>query len=236
MNTPNPLIPQGSLHQQKTGGPSSVRIAVVTVVAIHIVFFGGLLMQGCKRDNITTGASSPTNRNLTLPQLEPSTNFVTAPTNLPQAEPAPAPAAPIVATPEPVVTNTPVAPTESKEYTIVKGDLLYKIAKANGVTIGAITKANPKLDASRLKIGQKIVIPASTKTASTGGPEMAESVAAGGTHVVKAGETLTKIARQHATTVKALRAANGLKTDRLNVGQKLKLPASGNAVNPAPAI
>ena len=44
-------------------------------------------------------------------------------------------------------------------------------------------------------------------------------------HTVKAGETLTRIAHQHGTSIKAIRAANNLKTDRLFVGQKLKLPA-----------
>ena len=42
-------------------------------------------------------------------------------------------------------------------------------------------------------------------------------------YVVKSGDTLTRIAKAHGTTVQAIRAANGLKTDRILVGQKLKL-------------
>jgi LysM repeat protein len=42
---------------------------------------------------------------------------------------------------------------------------------------------------------------------------------------VKPGDNLTKIARAHGTTVRAIRAVNGLKTDRITVGQKLKVPA-----------
>ncbi len=52
-------------------------------------------------------------------------------------------------------------------------------------------------------------------------------------YVVKSGDTLTKIAATHGTTVKALRAANTLKTDKIKVGQKLKIPVK--AVAPAPA-
>ena len=41
--------------------------------------------------------------------------------------------------------------------------------------------------------------------------------------------TLNKIAKAHGTTVKALRAANGLKADTLIAGKKLKLPAPKTA-------
>ena len=43
-------------------------------------------------------------------------------------------------------------------------------------------------------------------------------------YVVKSGDTLTRIAKAHGTTIKALRAANSLEGDRLLVGAKLKIP------------
>ena len=45
-------------------------------------------------------------------------------------------------------------------------------------------------------------------------------------HVVSAGDTLLRIARAHGTTVKALEAANGLDSDHISVGAKLRLPAT----------
>lgn len=51
------------------------------------------------------------------------------------------------------------------------------------------------------------------------------------TYEVKRGDTLTRIARNHGTTPKAIRAANGLKTDRILAGQKLKVP---EPTSPAP--
>jgi LysM repeat protein len=45
-----------------------------------------------------------------------------------------------------------------------------------------------------------------------------------GVHVVRKGDTLSKIASQHGTTVKALMQANSLRTDVIKVGQKLQLP------------
>lgn len=44
------------------------------------------------------------------------------------------------------------------------------------------------------------------------------------TYTVRSGDSLWKIAREHKTTVSALRAHNNLKTDNLRVGQKLKIP------------
>lgn len=41
---------------------------------------------------------------------------------------------------------------------------------------------------------------------------------------VKSGDNLTTIAKRHGVTVDAIRQANGLSGDRLNVGQTLKIP------------
>jgi len=45
-------------------------------------------------------------------------------------------------------------------------------------------------------------------------------------YVIKAGDTLTRIARAHRTTVKAIEEANDLASDHISVGTKLKLPES----------
>ena len=51
-------------------------------------------------------------------------------------------------------------PAGATEYTIVKGDYLEKIAKNFHVSVKAITEANPGIEPTKLKIGQKIHIPA----------------------------------------------------------------------------
>jgi LysM repeat protein len=234
MNTPNPLVPQGSLERQSKG-KSTIRIAIFTIVSIHAVFFAGLLMQGCRRDE-TKGlktAEAVTNQN-TLPPIDPgyypSTQDVA---QMPAPPPATNPISPTVS--DAVPSLPPAAPLEAaaegKSYTIVRHDTLAKIAKANGISVGALSKANPTADPAKLRPGQKIQIPAASAPAAAGlgykEPGAADStLSAGGVYAVKPGETLTRIAKQHGTTVKAIRAANNLKTDRLLVGQKLKLPAA----------
>lgn len=49
------------------------------------------------------------------------------------------------------------------------------------------------------------------------------AVASAGSYRVKKGDTLGRIAARNGTTVKRLRTLNGLKSDNLSVGQKLKL-------------
>jgi LysM repeat protein len=146
----------------------------------------------------------------------------------------------------PVVTNPPVvlppvevaAPAAGSEYVVVKGDSLAKIAKKNGVTLKALQAANPGVIPTKLKVGQKLVVPAGGKAAAD---SAAPTVSAGGdvgtaSYTVKSGDTLTKIAKAHGTTVKAIEAANGLSTTKIKVGQKLKIPSKAEAAAPvAPA-
>jgi len=98
-----------------------------------------------------------------------------------------------------------------------------------------IEAANPNIAPTKLKVGMKLQIPpTSGGTASPGGVSSEAPTAEGGdTYTVKSGDSLTKIAHANGTTVKALRAANDLKTDKIKVGQKLKLP-SRVAAEPAP--
>jgi len=45
-------------------------------------------------------------------------------------------------------------------------------------------------------------------------------------YFVKSGDTLSHIAKSHNVTIKALKSANELGTDRIVVGEKLKIPAA----------
>jgi LysM repeat protein len=247
MNNPNPLLPQGSLQNQK--GKTNIRIAVFTILAIHVVLLGGLLMQGCKREDRVQNEPANTFTNLDLAAQDPT---YYSPTNLPPesavsvatttitSAPAPTPsyalpeppaASPIIPEPAPtVITPTLPAAGPATEYVVAKGDSFYKIAKTKGITWKAIAQANPTVDPSKLKVGQKLQIPApgATPPMSMGGTaanlRMTESDAH--TYVVRSGDTLNKIAKRHGTTARALRTENNLQTDQIRAGQKLKLPSN----------
>ena len=123
------------------------------------------------------------------------------------------------------------------EYTVATGDTFYSIGRKFGVGYKAIEAANPNVDPKKLKPGQKILVPAPRSNAATLGAPAAGPAATegnGNIYVVKSGDNLTKIAAQFGVTVKALRSANDLTTDRIKVGQKLKIPVK--ATTPAPTM
>ena len=252
MNTPNPLVPQGALPQG-TPGKFNIRLVVFGIIAAHSLFFCGLLIQGCSKPKEEAKAKAP---EPALPPLAPppadpiSTGappaaplappaVATGIAPAPLAPPAGGPAAPVTASPlvapmAPVTTTPAIEPTPSlegtKEHVVAKGESFYTIGKKYKVSASAIAKANPNVDSTKLKVGQKLQIPAggvSTASAMTGGASAPAD--SGNVYVVKSGDNLGKIATKHGTTVKALRELNGLKADRINVGQKLKVPSKGGS-------
>ncbi len=264
--TPSPLVPQGSIAPKPTSRSARVLLIGLTVASLHVVGLGLVLLQGCGKDPVNTAAAdtNTTTAPLTLPTIgdtntEPS--YYTSASNVPAAVSvapstptvaaapvasntyAPPVMAPVSETPPPIDTSAP-AGTE-KEYKIVAGDNLSKIASKNKVSLSALLKSNPSIDPKKLKVGQVIKVPAPTAapaaapTASTAITAGRTSIAtptatgsgatSGGTYKVKAGDNLTKIAKAHGITVNQLRAANNLKTTQVTVGRTLKIPARATA-------
>lgn len=236
MNSASPLIPQGSNLEQQSKARSSLKVKIFCALGVNVAVLLVLLMQGCKREQpptadtfstdlppvydesnqppaITDYSQPATDTNI-YGTTAPVTPGVTVPT------PTPTPAVDPYAVPTPAVT----APTTT-EYTIQKGDTFSTIAPKFKVSVNALLAANPTVDPAKLQIGKKIVIPAPT-TATTASAAPAMDATAGETiYTVKSGDTLSKIASQHRTTVTAIKSANGLQTDRIKVGDKLKIPA-----------
>lgn len=107
------------------------------------------------------------------------------------------------------VSNSAVTPTPTNTYTVKSGDSLYSIAKQYGVTVDALKRANGKTS-NLLSIGEVLVIPTTTTSTRT--------------YIVKAGDSLWKIATNYGVSVNALKQANGLSSDLLSIGQVLVIP------------
>src|ERR1017187_5589271 len=228
MNNHTPVTPQGSIMEQKNKGRTRVKIAVFFVLAVHGIGLMALLMQGCGQSKETVAPTEPAVTN--TPPVFVDTNPPPVTTSSPPV---------VVTAPVPIETPTlPTVPAGATEYAIVKGDNFSTLATKFHVSAKAIADANPGVQPTKLKIGQKIHIPApAAPTAPTvTGTAPVESASAGGeqTYAVKSGDNLTKIAAQFGTTVKALRSANSLKTDSIKVGQKLKTPAKASAAGAVP--
>ena len=137
-----------------------------------------------------------------------------------------------------------------KYHTVRKGETLKSIARAYGVTAASIRKANG-IRGNRLKKGRRLKINTyerrylSADTAATAATTVATTEASAATakeepkpvkeapkyttYTVKRGDTLSKIARATGAAIDDIREANGLTNDNIMVGQKLKIPAAGQA-------
>jgi len=138
------------------------------------------------------------------------------------------------------VTLPPVASTTP--YTIQKGDTISAVAYKYNLRWQDVVAVNPGISPNRLRIGQVIqlpgqidlsqvrAVPATTpKAPRASAPKVsapkAAAPAAGSTttYVVKPGDSLSVIAHRHGIKTADLRAANGIKGDKIIVGQKLKI-------------
>lgn len=102
-----------------------------------------------------------------------------------------------------------------KTYTVKKGDCASVIAQKCHVSLKSLLQANRLTTKSRLRLGQKLVIPGKTSAVKS----------SGGTYVVKKGDCPWLIARRCHVPLKSLLHANNLTTkSRLRLGQKLVIP------------
>lgn len=135
----------------------------------------------------------------------------------------------------------PVASTTP--YTIQKGDTISAVAYKYNLRWQDVVAVNPGISPNRLRIGQVIqlpgqidlgqvrTVPATTPKAprasapKVSAPKATAAPASGSTtiYVVKPGDSLSVIAHRHGVKTADLRAANGIKGDKILVGQKLKI-------------
>ncbi|MDQ0373657.1 lytic transglycosylase domain-containing protein [Cellulomonas humilata] len=131
------------------------------------------------------------------------------------------------------VTATAGAAHADDSYTVRSGDTVSHIATRSGTSVAAIVRANSLADASRIRIGQVLTIP-TTSSAPAPAPAAPAPVAAA--YTVVAGDTVSRIAAKHGTTVAAVIAANGLDSRAfIRIGQSLSIPGAAAAATAAPA-
>ena len=225
------------------------------ILTVHVVVIGGMLLQGCKdnkdlakQDSVISATNDPMAATSAVTSTTPLPN--TAPVDMPatinpnisnayaggMTSAAPVTSAPTMAGMVPPAKSTdlaaPAVPGEVKEYIVVSGDNLAIIAKKNGISLKALQEANPGVIPRKMQIGKKLQIPAGTAdlaatSSSTTSATTSDATAADGSlYVVKAGDNLAKIAKNHGTNYKKIMAMNDLKSTSIRAGQKLKMPAS----------
>lgn len=132
-------------------------------------------------------------------------------------------------------------------HTVKRGETIAIIARNLRVNRTDLAEANYLRTTSRLRVGQRLVIPRMPSAAllarassATGAASTAEVLAqttavddepASRTYRVRAGDTLSAIARRTGTTVNQLKAWNNLRGDTLRIGTRLVIqsPRAANA-------
>ena len=126
--------------------------------------------------------------------------------------------------------SMPAAPSDGS-YVVRHGDTLTGIAVRHGVSVRELAALNGLRWNSWVYVGQRLAIPGRSSSPVAPAPVAPSD----GWHVVQAGNTLFSISRMYGTTVDAIRAANGINTDTIYVGQRLRIPAGSAAPSQPPA-
>jgi len=147
----------------------------------------------------------------------------------------------------PLTAPVAAASTENlRKYQIQKGDTLSGIAQCVGVKWQDIAALNPKVNPNHMMVGETLVLPAHAQdkpivmpksskapkkaavVAVTNAVKPAASIPSDGVYSVVSGDSLWTIAHRFKLSSDDIRTWNNLKTDKLTIGQKLKL--KGTAV------
>ncbi len=124
---------------------------------------------------------------------------------------------------------------QSTEYTLLRGESLYRVALQFGVSVDDILAANDIANATAVYPGLTLRIPQPQPAALAEG-EAAGAQTGGTTYIVQNDDTLASIALQYGVTVDGLIAANGIRyAEEVFPGQILNIPQAGAVARPAEA-
>lgn len=148
------------------------------------------------------------------------------------------------------VDSVGVEQIDGKRYIIhkvEKSEGLYGIARKYGTTASILQEVN-QLETTVLELGQLLKVPTKLSKGATSTQNIKNestidkvkpeqivqnpklNISQYGTHTVKKGETLYKIANKYGISVTELKEMNKLKSNSLNHNQKLKVPKIGNVI------
>jgi membrane-bound lytic murein transglycosylase D len=119
------------------------------------------------------------------------------------------------------------------EHFVARGETIGGIARRYHVSQRLLADANPKVKPSRLRVGQRLVVPTGGAISGSVARQMADPPKPAGTsrsgwHRVRRGETLTAIADDYGVSVRDLLRWNSLESGgRIRAGQKIRVVAPG---------
>lgn len=124
-----------------------------------------------------------------------------------------------------------LAPSKNTTHVVAKGETMRVIARKYGLTQEDLERANPKVNATALKTGSKLIIPATVRAVEKNESDTGKSKPTGTAHTVTETDTYYIIAKKYGSTEAEIAAANpGVNPYRLRPGIKLNIPAHPSPV------
>jgi peptidoglycan DL-endopeptidase LytF len=189
-------------------------LVVAVVVVVHALAVGSvMLIQGC---GTAVGPGGPP------PEPVMPESVVVTP---------PAPITRIVPTPSRIPDARSWDVAETTTYVVGRGDTLSGVAQRFDLGVSDILALNHLSNPNVIRAGQRLVLPGRIDVDAKPRPQVASrpkvvAVGAGEAYVVKSGDSLSVIAHRMGSSIKAIKQANGLTSDLIRVGQKLKIPGA----------
>jgi len=214
---------KGKKSNSAVQGPRMPEVTLSLPVALGLVLLvlaigAGTVFAVFQTGNVPTEPVTPT----ATASLTPTITLT--PTNIPTETPQP--------------TYTPLPPLE---YTIQSSDTCLGIAFSFGISVNSlITLNNLPVACDNLVLGQKLLIPQPTPTASpaptnTLSPlEATEAACQMFPYTVQAGDTLSGIARNYRVSTESIKNYNALPSDVVYEGMTLNIPLCERLPTPGP--
>ncbi|MEC7524643.1 MAG: LysM peptidoglycan-binding domain-containing protein [Myxococcota bacterium] len=114
----------------------------------------------------------------------------------------------------------PLTAEAQRGYVVREGDTLSSIARRHHVTIAELQRAN-RMRGTVVRPGERLQIPGRSGWRRARGQ--------GRRYTVRAGDTLSRIARRFRVSVDDIRAANALRSEDIRQGQTLLVPRPGQS-------
>jgi len=111
-------------------------------------------------------------------------------------------------------------------HKVMRGESLEVIALKYSISEDTLAAWNQLGEKPRLFLGQNLIVYTTSAPAAKIEPEATPTTSNAPPavyHTVKSGETLWAVARKYNTTPEAIKSKNGLKSDGLRIGQRLKI-------------
>jgi membrane-bound lytic murein transglycosylase D len=112
----------------------------------------------------------------------------------------------------------PIRASSSTKHRVRRGDTLWSIAKTHGVSLDRLATTNGLSRNGTLTVGQTLKIPGTATLASTNPDAVSPSAV---TYIVRAGDTLGRIASKFRVSLSDLLGWNSLSTNVIKPGQRL---------------